>query len=386
MFIKIKKVFRYIRIYGLKRTIFKTLGRNRKFRYLKLRKCKSSCNVAVIGCGQFSFSTIGSILSKNLRSPFLDCFDICSNQIKSFAYFYNITSPSLSFNQLNDNDKVKLVYITSNHASHTNYAINLLNSGKDVYIEKPVSVNFKQLTLLNSAITASNNAVYCGYNRPFSKAIKRLKSFCTELDGPISLNCFVTGHLIEKNHWYRNPAEGTRVCGNIGHWLDLAVHILCWSCLPENLRISISYADPLVNDDNITITLTSQNGDLIVITLTSRSEPFEGINETINFQQNNVISKIDDFRSISIWKHDLLTKETYSTKDVGHHEAVLQPFHQFKYRPWEEILRSSALTLTIAEMVSNRQEFSDFSFSKCLNNMNISITNTSKFETSSSVS
>lgn len=385
MYIKIKKVFRYIRIYGIKRTIFKTLGRNRKLRYLRLLKCNKSCYTAVVGCGQFSYSTIGSILTKYLRSPFLDCFDICSEQLNSFAHFYNIYSPSLSFNQLKKNDKVKLVYITSNHASHTNYAIDLLNSRKDVYIEKPVSVNFDQLSLLNSVITTSNNNIYCGYNRPFSKAIKKLKRYCAGLDGPISLNCFVTGHLIEKNHWYRNPAEGTRVCGNIGHWLDLAIHILFWSCLPENLRISISYADPLVNDDNITITLNSQNGDLIVITLTSRSEPFEGINETINFQQNNVISKIDDFRCISIWKHDLFIKERYSTKDVGHHEAVLQPFHQFKYRPWEEILLSSALTLTIAEMVRNRQEFSDFSFLKCLSNMNISNTITRKFETSSSV-
>ena len=222
---------------------------------------------------------------------------------------------------------------------------------------------------LNTAINSSQNNVYFGYNRPFSKAIKKLKEFCVDLTGPLTLNCFITGHFIDKNHWYRNPEEGSRICGNIGHWLDLAVHLLSWSNLPDFLKINITYSDYLISDDNICITLTSENSDLIVITLTSRSEPFEGINETINYQQDSVISKFDDVRSISVWKNDLFFIVSFQQKDVGHEDALLHPFQKFKFRSWEEILNSSMLTLTIAEMVKSRKEVSDFSFSKCLNNI-----------------
>lgn len=365
----LKKILRFIRIYGFKRSLFKIFGRKRNQNLIKLFKCKVNCRIAVIGCGQFSFSTIGGILTKNFRSPFIDCYDICTNQLFTFAQFFNIQTPSLNFNSLKNNSNVKLVYITSNHASHSKYAVDLLNANIDVYIEKPVAVCFEQLALLNTTIKNSKNNVYCGYNRPFSKAVKTLKKYCDDLKGPITLSCFITGHFIEKDHWYRNPNEGTRVCGNLGHWLDLAVHILGWKHLPDTLKIMINYSDSYVNDDNINVSLTSERGDLIVITLTSRSEPFEGINETINFQQDQVISKIDDFRNVSIWKNDLLVKESYQHKDVGHRDAIMQPFEKSKYRTWDEILNSSLLTLAISEMVKSRQEISNFSFSKCFRDM-----------------
>ena len=362
-----KKVFRFFLIYGFKRTCFKVLGRSRNKKLVpKLLKARADCRTGIIGCGQFAYSTVGTFLVKNLRSPFIDCYDTSRDQILSFAHFYNINEPSLEFNDLRDNKKIKIVYICSNHSSHTSYAVDLLKSEKDIYIEKPVAVCFEQLALLNTTIKKSKNNVYCGYNRPFSKAVKTLKTYCNNLKGPITLSCFITGHSIDKEHWYRNPNEGTRVCGNLGHWLDLAVHILSWAYLPDTLNIMINYSDSYVNDDNINISLTSERGDLIVITLTSRSEPFEGINETINFQQDHVISKIDDFRNVSIWKNDLLFKENYHQKDVGHRDAIMQPFKKSKYRTWDEILNSSMLTLAISEMVKSRQEVSNFSFSNCL--------------------
>lgn len=99
------------------------------------------------------------------------------------------------------------------------------------------------------------------------------------------------------DHWYRLPEEGTRVCGNIGHWIDLAVHLMkTRGRIPEKFIISISYSDVKDFDDNISITITTNLRDLINIILTARSEPLEGVNETINFQCGNLIAKIDDFR------------------------------------------------------------------------------------------
>jgi len=85
--------------------------------------------------------------------------------------------------------------------------------------------------------------------------------------------------------------------------------------------------------------------------LTSRSEPFEGINETINVQCKNIIAKIDDFRHMTIWKDHLIRKIKFWPKDVGHKKAILQPFSKELIRDFYEIESSTLLMLKIKDMV-----------------------------------
>jgi len=105
---------------------------------------------------------------------------------------------------------------------------------------------------------------------------------------------FCCGHHIDRNHWYRDPSEGTRICGNVGHWLDLAVHMLSWERMPIRWQYP-SRSVPVLIVMTILPYLNQRDWRLIVIVLTSRAEPFEGINETIVFQKKNVMAKIDDF-------------------------------------------------------------------------------------------
>ena len=168
-------------------------------------------------------------------------------------------------------------------------------------------------------------------------------------------------YRIPNEHWYRNPKEGTRICGNLRHWRDLAVHILSWKDLPEKWRISIAYSSKVDLDDNISISMTSARGDLLTFVLTSRSEPFEGINETINFQQGAIIAKIDDFCSMTVWDRDRVWRYRYWPKDVGHLQALVQPFTE-PTRDWNEVELSTLLMLTIKDMVLARLSERDFSF------------------------
>ena len=114
----------------------------------------------------------------------------------------------------------------------------------------------------------------------------------------------------------------------------------------------------------MSIALTSESGDLINIVLTARCEPFEGINETINFQHDTTICKNDDFRKMSVWQNEKLIKKRYWPKDVGHRDAILQPFSDTYKRDRDEVITSSILMLHIADMVKKNITCSDFSFSK----------------------
>lgn len=355
---KVKKVIRFISIYGMSRTFVKIMGRTRI--NISLPNLKRTRSISIIGCGQFSFSAIAYFLYFNNKGRFLGCFDIKKEEAKSMARFYNFKKIYQTHIELLNDSKCKLIYIASNHASHTYYAVEALRRNIDVYIEKPISVTFEQFKELQKAIKSSQSNVYIGYNRPHSKAIKYLAAEIKGKKQPISLSCFISGHKIESDHWYRKPEEGTRVCGNMGHWIDLMIHLFSQrGIIPSKYQIQITYADIIESDDNILVGISTDYHDIASIYLTSRSEPFEGINETINFQCDNIIAKIDDFRKMTIWKDHNLINKNYWPKDVGHKNAILQPFNSQK-RDFYEIECSTLLMLKIKDMVINKLNFSEY--------------------------
>lgn len=349
------RVIHYIYNYGFLRTLFKIMGRSNMvlFKPVYIRK---EPFIALIGCGQFQFSTIAYFLSRSWTQRIKYCFDIEKTRERRLARVYGLVNDPGSVSTIINDPDISLVYIASNHASHTAYALEVLESGKNVYIEKPISVEMTEFRKLRSAMEVSSGKVYIGYNRPHSAHVRKLKEwfYSTNQDAlktKLTFNAFVSAHVIDADHWYRYVDEGTRICGNVGHWIDLYIHILGWRGeLPSSYEIAISSADPVVPDDDINLSIVSANGDLASITVTSRSEPPLGIEETISLQFGNVIGSVQDFKKTHAWVGT--TKKTFKTrfKDVGHQRSVNQPFNSV-YRNQKEWLISTEIMLVAATMV-----------------------------------
>jgi len=352
----IYKVYRFALIYGIRRAVVKALGRLRvgsitRFVVNPFIFFKKNKFISVVGCGQFTYSSSSFFLVGKLGNCIDACFDKQTSVSESYSKAYDATICH-SLDEILARKKTKLVYIASNHASHTSYAISCLEKGIDVYVEKPISVTYEQFDQLKDAYQNSTSKMYVGYNRPFSKAIVELKQKMGT--GPFTLTCSIIGHKLDQEHWYRIPEEGTRICGNMGHWIDLATHLL--AAKKENkietLKISISYADKRNFDDNLSINIITNLGDLIVLVMTAREEPFEGISENIVFHQEELFVKIDDFKRAEFQVGHKKIKRTYFPKDVGHKQAILQPFSD-KKRDMDEVFLSTDIMLYITDMVRN---------------------------------
>ena len=183
-------------------------------------------------------------MKKNIGNAFLDSFDINKEKATSLSKFYNFNDSNNfdhSIERVYNNPKLKYVYIASNHFTHTNYAVEFLNRNVITYIEKPISISTEQFQELIRNFNKTKNEFFVGYNRPFSKAIIKLKELVNSLPidelqkSSFSINYFISGHKISSDHWYRNPEEGTRICGNLGHWIDLSIHALSWRNIPDKL-------------------------------------------------------------------------------------------------------------------------------------------------------
>lgn len=384
----IKKMLRFRSLYGIGRSINKASGRLRH-PLLRSYGFKGKPKVSIIGCGQFAFSTIGFFIRKTKGLIFLNCYDIDADNAKSLAHYFRFEKVAPSVEALLSNPKLEILYIASNHATHTPYAVKAMKHGlKTIYLEKPISVTEEQFVSLIAHKRKYQATLFAGYNRPYAQAIRKIytvldKNTIKQKDAAFSMNFFISGHQLSDDHWYRRPEEGTRICGNVGHWIDLAIHILAWRNLPKQLHVQVAYSNLEEPDDNMNITMTSDQGDLISIMLSARSEPFEGINETVNFQYQNVIAKVSDFRELTIWKQDKLIKNKFWPKDVGHKRAILQPF-ETENRDWSEVECSTLLMLFITQMVRQKTTSATFELESALAEFNalVAIKSKSLFTTS----
>lgn len=366
----VKKFVRYLTIYGVSRSFIKVLGRTRpnvplwpmlKFPFYN----RNGKTVGIVGAGHHAYSSLAYYLTSCSDARISFVIDIDHRASATLAYAYGSKDMGEKFTPEKFSAAYpEIVYIASNHASHAEYAEQFISNGCDVFIEKPVAIDRSQLMSLSGKVKNSNCKIYAGYNRPHSAAINIIRGNFNHDFEPLTLSCFVVGHFIPPTHWYRDPSEGTRVVANLGHWIDLATHILSWrEFLPEYLDIMVAYSNTETPSDNISISMVSPNHDLVNIVFTSRGEPFEGVNETICFQQGDLLIKIDDFRTTKLWKGSQYKKYRHWPKDNGHRACVLQPFKTGVIRHWGEIEQSTSLMLHVEEMVKSKMTHSRFIFS-----------------------
>ncbi|MCK4441709.1 MAG: hypothetical protein KAU90_06860, partial [Sulfurovaceae bacterium] len=167
----------------------------------------------------------------------------------------------------------------------------------------------------------------------------------------ISLNCFIMGHKLASDHWYRKSTEGSRVVSNLGHWIDLSTYlIMARDTLPSRFELTLISANSKHKDDDFVLTIKTDLDDLIVLTFSTRSDPFEGVMENISFQNENIIAHIADFRKMTIWDESKKIVKSFIPKDAGHENSVLQPFNE-KKRNWKEVKWSTFIMLKVEEMI-----------------------------------
>ena len=365
----ISKVFTYIKLWGIRQTFFKVCGRSRPL-FIRFPGWIKK-EIAIIGCGKFSYNILGPRLLKfGIFSPIFYAYDHNKKNLNSFCRAYSCKKISNFPNEELDK-KIKLVYVCTSHSSHFYYICHFLESGIDIYSEKPLTTQASQVFELASKCSKTSARLYSGYNRPHSPAITKLRSAIKKYS-PVNQNiiCTVKGHHIKKDHWYRRSGEGGMIYGNLSHWIDLCVHMIFWSNkLPDKISISISYFDSVVHDENFLCKLDIGNGFVFSIYFFSLMEPFTGINENIEFISEKFHAKIDDFKSLEMDFGTSKSKIFFSPKSVGYEESIKQP-NSTDARDIREYFISELICAEIFLAISNKREISRFDFSENIKKLN----------------
>jgi predicted dehydrogenase len=329
---RLKKMLRYVRLYGLRRTLVKVKGQyHMKKRYVKLPAVstphREGGHVGLIGCGNFAFSNIAYYLRKNYGSVVRGAMDIDIHRAASLYKEYGLRYYTANADEVISDPAVDLVYIASNHASHAEYAIKALRAGKSVHIEKPHAVTMEQLRRLCGTIQHSDKKVNLGFLRPMSRMGQMIKQYLDAESGAAMFNWFVGGHEIPPDHWYFKEEEGGRVLGNLCHWTDFV-----YQMVPPESRFPITIMPTRWEkfDCDIAVTYVFGDGTIAAITFSAKGHLFEGVSERFTAQKGNALIRLDDFKRLTI---DVVEKRRVISpvfRDHGHEANIKRSYEMVR--------------------------------------------------------
>lgn len=328
---KLRKLFRYIKLYGLMRTIVKVKGQYHMKSNLDFsgdlwinKNCVNPDskfrNVAIVGCGNYSFSNIAYYLSKKNKHFLRATFDIQKSMAMSLCKEYGGAYSSQTFEKILNDQQITIVFIASNHATHAEYAVACIEAGKDVHIEKPHVVSKKQLDLLYEAqLKKPNVKVFLGFNRPRSLLFKKLNSELNKESGPLMINWFIAGHEIAENHWYFDKREGGRVLGNLCHWTDLTLHLVT---IEKAFPCEITSSTPPDSKSDFVVSIIFADKSCASITFSAKGHTFEGVKEVLNIHRGDLLANLNDFQSLFANRVEKKIEKRLFYRDHGHQKNI----------------------------------------------------------------
>lgn len=332
---KIKKTIRYVKIYGLMRTLIKIKGQyhirsnlgfdgsrwvNPQFKEVS----PASRFVAIVGCGNFAYSNIAYYLSKTNKNFLLYAYDVEKCRARSLCKSYGGAYAICDWREILKDPQVKIVFIASNHASHAEYAVEFIKAGKHVHIEKPHVVSDEQLDRLIDAMKSNpKSKVFLGFNRPRSSHFEVLSSYAAREVGPLMINWFIAGHEISENHWYFDKKEGGRVLGNLCHWTDLTLRLVT---IHKAFPCTIVSATPVGAKSDFVVSVMFEDRSCATITFSAKGHTFEGVREVLNLHKGNLLANLSDFHILTLDILDKKIRRCLFYRDHGHSRNIVNSY------------------------------------------------------------
>jgi predicted dehydrogenase len=239
--------------------------------------------------------------------------------------------------------------------------LSALNAGKDVFVEKPLTLDPADLDQLRVFYETQNNPplLMTGYNRRFSPATKRVREILQNRVAPMIVNYRMNAGYLPPEHWVHSPEGGGRNLGEACHIYDL-FNFLTGSSVRAIQAASITpTSNQYFKSDNFVATISYEDGSVCTLTYTalgSKSHPKESMEI---FCDGKVLSMID-YKSVTVagskqrgWKS--------LTQQKGHFEEIQALARALRnHSEWpitlEDQIQAARIAFEVERQIADNQE------------------------------
>ena len=207
---------------------------------------------------------------------------------------FGFTTASTSAQAVLDDESLDAIFIVTRHATHADLVCRALETGKAVFVEKPLALTGEELDRITEVIAKTgNDRLMVGFNRRFAPMLTKMKADFGPASSGAVTRYLVSAGPLAADSWYRNEGEGSRFTGEGGHFLDT----LSWwaDSLPEEV-----YAVGGPDSNDVQVTVRFANGASGVISyLTGGNVRFP--KETLDVTGGGRSARLDNFRKATVW-------------------------------------------------------------------------------------
>lgn len=222
------------------------------------RSQKQHLHICLVGAGGFAKTILAPILTR-LDNIILDTVvDKNSASAINFSETFSFLGWTDDLRQVLENDDIDLVVITTPDSTHASLAISALESGKAVFVEKPMVVNYDELFLLKSFLTSNPESFFVAdFNRTHSPIIKNIISKTSNRSTPLFINYRVNAGMSEtfdKNNTMK------RLVGEVCHFFELFLSVT--NSFPIKMTVSFSGSNNTSFGENLALALVFSDGSI----------------------------------------------------------------------------------------------------------------------------
>ena len=208
---------------------------------------------------------------------------------------FGFTTASTSASAVLEDKDLDAIFIVTRHHTHADLVCRALETGKAVFVEKPLALTREEVDrIVETVASTGNDRLMVGFNRRFAPLLTDLRSQFGAASSDAMTRYLVNAGPLAADSWYRNNAlEGSRFTGEGGHFIDT----LSWwtGSLPEEV-----YAVTGAEKDDVQVTVRFRNGSSGVISYVTGGNP-RYPKETFDAAAGGRSARLDNFRKATVW-------------------------------------------------------------------------------------
>ena len=266
----------------------------------------------IIGAGNFTSSTI----IPGMKAAEANLKYIASAgglSAKTLAKKGEVTYASSDYKEILADEELDMVMITTRHNLHASMAMEALEAGKHVFVEKPLCLSEDELEEITKLAEEKNKMVVVGFNRRFAPLAEKMKSLLGE--GPKNIVATMNAGFIPADVWIHDlEVGGGRIIGEACHYIDLC-SFLAGSKVTAVCMNALGTA-PEENTDNASILLKYENGTNAVINYFANGSKSYSKERIEAYTQEKTLV-LDNWRSLKAYGVKGFSKMK-SKQDKGH--------------------------------------------------------------------
>ena len=256
--------------------------------------------VAMVGAGNFATGMhLPNLQKLSAKYGLHAVMSRTGLKAKEIAARFGAAYATTNFDEILGDREVDLVMICTRHDSHAELALRALAKGKNVFVEKPLATNRKDLEQIakfyQTTTSERHPVLMAGFNRRFSRFAREIKKHTDKKIGPLFIRYRMNAGYIPLDNWVHE--HGGRITGEACHIIDLM------SFFTGERIESVSYEslDPrnskFTGQDNKSIILKYHDGSLCAIDYFAvGSSLFPKEYMEVHFDEKTII--MDDYKTL----------------------------------------------------------------------------------------